>query len=162
MWCLRKKDSIYKKCMLDINALVQIRTSAKQCWSRSNILLDLCHLIRRSSLHPLQSPTQSVSSWHVPNQRQVSKSSFIQGATSPAYCLGPTNRIYQMLVSTFPSQSPLSIRRASVTFEAFHQLEYARFSVSSRRDVVLSLYDVTSTILFHIIIPSLFVVLRSR
>ena len=36
MWCLRKKDSIYKKCMLDINALVQIRTSAKQCWSRSN------------------------------------------------------------------------------------------------------------------------------
>ena len=37
LWCLKKKDFIYKKCMLDINALIQIRTSAKQCWSRSNI-----------------------------------------------------------------------------------------------------------------------------
>ena len=36
MWCLRKKDSIYKNRMLDINTLIQIKINAKQCWNRSN------------------------------------------------------------------------------------------------------------------------------
>ena len=37
IWCLRKKDFIYTKCIFDINALIQIRINAKQCWSRFNI-----------------------------------------------------------------------------------------------------------------------------